>query len=100
MTAAKKYRRWCVCACCGLEGWHSSNGWRHACYQRWVYAGRPDSGPPPPRRAGRGAEAASRIEDYVELRSWQVPREEAAERLGVSIRTLFRYDRRLKAGAS
>lgn len=87
-------RRWCVCACCGLEGWHAARGWRHACYQRWVYAGQPAGGPP-----AKGA-AADRVEDYAELRSWGLTRQAAADRLGLSIRTLQRYDQRLKAGVS
>jgi hypothetical protein len=45
----------------------------------------------PPRRRRR-------IEDYADLRAWGLSRREAAERLGVDIRTTLRYDRDLRDG--
>ena len=39
---------------------------------------------------------AGRIEDYLELRSWGLTRRQAAERLGVTIRTTQRYDAALR----
>lgn len=39
---------------------------------------------------------AARLEDYAELRSWGLRREQAAARLGVSVRTAERYDAELR----
>ena len=67
------------------------------CYGRWAYHGYPQEGPPSPVLSVAPAERAGRIEDFVELRSWGVSREEAARRLGVSLRTVERYDAALRA---
>jgi hypothetical protein len=77
----------------GLRGWR--RGWCGACGKRWRRHGKPADGPPPPAPRGNPrapwANRISRIEDYADLRSWGVPDSEAAERLGVSARTLTRY---------
>ena len=39
----------------------------------------------------------ARIEDYTELRSHGLTRTQAAERMGVSYRTIMRYERTLRA---
>jgi len=41
-------RRIIICSSCGEEGAHRGHGWCVACYNRWVYHGRPDTGPPAP----------------------------------------------------
>jgi hypothetical protein len=47
-------------------------------------------------RRAYSAQRAGRIEDYAELRSWGLTRQEAAARLGVTLRTLDRYDADLR----
>ncbi len=74
----------CGCGRPALRSWQC--GLARACYQRWRYYGRPDVIPPP--RPSR----ADRIEDYVELRSQGLTRARAAERLGVTRRTIERYE--------
>ena len=90
-----------LCACgCG----HPAPRGRFAggCYKRWVKAGRPASGPPPPktpeqrRPPPRSAERAGRIEDYAELRSWGLSLQDAAARMGLTTRTVERYEAELK----
>jgi hypothetical protein len=39
---------------------------------------------------------AGRVEDYAELRSWGLTRREAAARVGVNVRTTWRYDADLR----
>lgn len=84
-------------------------GWCSACYQRWKRAGRPAEGPPPPmtreesRQLGIAAcraNAAAKREDYAELRSWGDSCEQAAARVGVSERTVWRYERILREQVS
>jgi hypothetical protein len=47
-------------------------------------------------RRAYSAQRAARVEDYAELRSWGLTRREAAARLGVTLRTLDRYDADLR----
>ena len=47
-------------------------------------------------RRAYSAKRAGRVEDYAELRSWGLTRREAGARLGLSLRTLDRYDAELK----
>ena len=82
----------CRCGCNRDLGTDTRFGMTHACYQRWVYHGRPEDGAPQ-----AGAVVAGRIEDYAELRSWGLSREQAATRMNLSIRTLARYDSRIRA---
>lgn len=97
-------KRWITCACCGGEGRLGSGSWRESCYRRWLLAGRPDTGPPPlKRRTTTGGHSVSptavagRIEDYTELtRDHGLTLYQAAERLHVSERTAFRYERRIR----
>lgn len=93
-----RYRR-IVCGSCRTDSWHVAHGWCSGCYQRWWAAGAvPGANPPPPRRPGpSGLHTAARVEDYAELRGWGLTREQAAARLNVSVRTVYRYDRRLTA---
>jgi hypothetical protein len=48
---------------------------------------------------GRRAHRAARVEDYQELRSWGLTRAQAAWRLGVSYRTVMRYEVTLRGPA-
>jgi hypothetical protein len=48
------------------------------------------------RRGIRPPRDGGRPEDYAELCSWNVPREEAARRMNVKIQTTYDYDERLR----
>ncbi|SFD12959.1 hypothetical protein [Streptomyces aidingensis] len=48
MSADRARRRVITCACCGQTAAHRGRGYCVACYTRWVYHGRPASGPPAP----------------------------------------------------
>lgn len=87
----------CRCGRCG-EVWIYSKGFGERCYRRWVYYKRPDI-LPPPGVAGRAGGREGRIEDYLELLSWGYTREHAAERMGLCLRTIDRYDALLKQQA-
>jgi hypothetical protein len=87
------------------RGYRQANGWCYGCNGRWIRAGRPDTGPPPPLPHDRQMAAmrevwqervAGRAEDYQWLtRELRMSRAEAAARLGVSERTAWRYEARL-----
>jgi hypothetical protein len=75
-------------------------GYCRACYGRWDRADRPDvvpespaGGQPgwPPR--GLAASVAARREDYAWLRSQGVSPQEAAERIGLTLRTVMKPGR-------
>jgi hypothetical protein len=88
-------RRSIRCGCCGTLGRHWAHGWVTACYDRWLRAGKPEGGPPPPWSRPYG-----RREDYAELtREQGFTLYQAAERLGVSSRTAWRYERLLRESA-
>jgi hypothetical protein len=74
-----------TCASCGQWRRYHSNGWCKCCWRRWVDAGRPASGPPPsPYR---------RWPEYAELtRDMGHTLRQAAERMGISERTAWRYE--------
>jgi len=76
------------------HGWRGP--WCRNCAERWLYAGRPASGPPPSRQQV-GGRRDGRLEDYAELRSWGETLECAAIRLGVCRRTAERYEAALRA---
>lgn len=73
---------------------------------RWRAAGRPATVPPPVSsrqeqgrraRAMRGASFLARVEDYFDLtRNFRLRQEQAAERMGVSIRTVERYENEIE----
>jgi hypothetical protein len=74
-------------------------GWCVRCYRRWRNHGKPASGPPPPRMGQGGGPAGCRLEDYEFLRSPEggsLSQREAAMRLGVTLRTVQRYEARLR----
>lgn len=85
------------CRSCGASrpenAWHK--GWRgphcNCCRRR-------GGAPPVPRPRFTGPRLA-RLEDYAELRSWGEPMRAAAGRLGVSFRTVQRYEAALKESA-
>ena len=72
------------------------HGWCARCYGRWLNNGKPASGPPPPRQGRGGGPHPGRVEDYAELRSWGLTREQAARRLGVTLRSALRYEAELR----
>jgi hypothetical protein len=77
------------CDSCGREMKHQAHGWCKACWGRWDRAGRPAVGPPP-KRYGRYGE-------YYELtRDQHYSLRGAAARMGVSHRTVQRYEARLR----
>lgn len=53
MTTDRQRRRAITCASCGNSGEHRGHGWCVTCYSRWVYHGRPASGPPRPGHTPR-----------------------------------------------
>jgi hypothetical protein len=53
MSADRTRRRTIICKCCSVQGAHRGHGWCVACYARWIYHGRPASGPPKPGTAPR-----------------------------------------------
>jgi hypothetical protein len=89
-----------VCDSCGDRyenparpgGWRGCRGFCPRCYSRWREHGFPLSGPPAPRKAGRPRGAGGRAEDYADLRSWGLSPAEVALRLGVTRRTVQRWD--------
>jgi hypothetical protein len=101
MSRPSLWRNEPTCLACPAErpadAW--ARGWRgpycRACSERWTYHGRPDGGPPRACHAAPGSRAG-RLEDYAELRSWGLPLEDAAERVGVRRGTAERYDADLR----
>jgi hypothetical protein len=83
------YSHGCRCDICRQAAATYRRGWRRRRRVRREAAGIAN--------AARSAIRAGRIEDYQELRSWGLTRREAAERLGVTLRTVDRYDADLKA---
>lgn len=65
-------------------------GWCSACYNRWCYWGKPDSGPPSPTRDV--TDSAACLEDYDFLVSVGVTDiDELARRVGVTKSTIYKY---------
>lgn len=107
-----------TCLNCGADRYNRRKEWCDPCYDRWRYAGRPESGPPEPRDrrspqcleiarrniqlawAARRRKSADRVEDYSDLvYEFGESRENAAARVGVGIRTMWRYEKRIKEAA-
>ena len=87
-----------LCRCgCGRPAARHRLGLAKACHERFRYHGRPESFGPPSGR-GNDGRRAEREEDYAELRSWGVPLEEAARRVGISERTAGNLERRYRHG--
>jgi hypothetical protein len=96
-----------TCACCGKSGHHRAHGWRDYCYTRWFKAGKPAGGPPPvqeestePAFAAHMAAFAGRLADYQWLlqRERRLTAQQAADRMGVSLRTVRRWNALLASG--
>ncbi|TDD45415.1 XRE family transcriptional regulator [Nonomuraea terrae] len=91
---APKHTTEVLCADCGQL---SSHGGRHlcfTCYARNDYYGTLDQYPP----LRTWLSTAARVEDYAELRRQQyMSLRDAAARLGVSERTAWRYEAKLRA---
>jgi hypothetical protein len=78
------------CRCgCGRTPVHA-RGLAKSCYDRSRWHGWPGALPPRP---------SDRREDYAELRSWGIGRRDAAARIGVCLRTIDRYEARLRVPA-
>lgn len=74
-------------------------GYCPPCYRRWADHGYPPQGPPSPQRSGRKpGPVAGRVEDYAEFRALGLSRAEAALRLGITRRTIQRYETALRSG--
>jgi hypothetical protein len=77
------------CTSCGKprRAHQGARSWCHACYCRWLKAGRPADGPPPvgPRNAGRR-------EDYRWLREIGESLPAAAQRVGVTKETARQWE--------
>jgi len=72
-------------------------GYCARCWKRWMDHGYPAAGPPAPcYRHGSPGPAAGRIEDYQWLKRQGLSAAEAAVRLGLTRRTLLRYNARLR----
>jgi hypothetical protein len=84
---------------CGHPGKHHAHGWCQSCYMRWWYFDKPDTGPPPV-----GTRKNGRFADYLDIRSWDLRgassfrqfASRAAPRLGLSERTVWRYEKRAR----
>lgn len=98
-------RKYVTCRGCGEKKRHEGHGLCRGCHIRWDAAGRPASGPPPRIPAvlsgfdgavARIEEKRERLEDYADFASWGEIDEVAAQRLGVSVRTVHRYRTQLE----
>lgn len=95
-----------TCANCGR--FHRSRrpfGWCDGCYQRWLGAEKPETGPPPLKHPDNGSELRAeasrkatrasfeaRLAEYREGHARQ-PDAVAARQMGVTVRTIERYRR-------
>lgn len=108
-TRTTARRRTVPCRGCGRNQRNDGDGLCPTCNDRWRAAGRPATVPPPlPVNARvrrsielRGDNHQAQLEDFAELTEEHgVPLEEAARRLGVSLRTVQRYRSELRLGVS
>jgi hypothetical protein len=85
------------CACgCGRPAHRGHRGLNHSCWQRWARHGKPPYGQIPPPRGPQ----AERIEDYLFIGGDRLSARTAAERLGVSQRTVTRWRAALRSVTS
>ncbi|WP_144069894.1 helix-turn-helix domain-containing protein [Nonomuraea indica] len=82
-----------LCACCEELGLHGGRGLCHTCYRRHLAAGTLAQYP----RLQTWLSAQGRIADFAELRERGLTVREAAEQIGVSLRTAERYQARLNS---
>jgi len=88
------------CACCGRPGFYGTNNWVKACAERWRRAGRPTTGPPPPRKPAADPSAsplAQRRAEYAALADLGRSTTYIAWKLSISERTVQRYAARRRA---
>jgi hypothetical protein len=88
------------CACgCSRPAARGQRGLSSACYQRWLYHGKPpfDQIPPP---STPHVPVAERIEDYLFIGGDRLSARAAAERLGVTRRTVVRWRAALRSVTS
>lgn len=86
----RQYGKAIICANCEQPGIHDGHDWCRRCARRWRRAGRPADGPPPYR--------TRRWDEYAELtREMGHTLRQAAERMGITERTAWRYEARLRA---
>lgn len=97
------------CRCCHRQREHRARGLCASCWSRSARHGHPATVPPPAPQgmalpaawAALRATRIARIEDYVELtREFGLSLEHAAERMGVSVRTAWRYEAELRRAAA
>lgn len=73
------------------------HGWATACYRRWERAGKPDTGPPPPKppaavsRPGTRAAVAQRMERFTALRTQGLTVAAIAAEMGMPLRAAEHY---------
>ena len=97
-----RYRPNRTCNDCGRNRPHCGLGLCRGCWIRQWRAthGRYDTptgtGPGGPGIAKSANDIAARLEDYQELKAQNIKRLDIATRLGVSYRTLHRYEARLR----
>jgi hypothetical protein len=75
------------------------------CYRRWADHGYPESGVPAPAPQAGGGEGGhegylARLEDYLFVRKQGLSMAAAAIRLGLTRRTLQRYEAAIRDGAA
>lgn len=96
-----------TCAGCQQNHRHVAKNLCQACYTRWIRAGRPATCPPPRHNqwtpetlaaaiATRRANRDYRISEYAFLISSGETRENAAQRIGISMWTAEHYDKALR----
>lgn len=85
-----KQRRKAVCDCCGHTGFYVGKGYIRECWSRWERAGYPEDGPPAPGyRINWDRYEWLRTIGFASMTS-------AAQQTGISERTAYRYEKRLK----
>jgi hypothetical protein len=86
-----------TCTRDGCERRRFTRGLCHTCY----YAARAAGTLPPPLLSNSPTQqdAAGRREDYADLRGWGLSVNQAAERLGVCLRTAERYESHRKTNS-
>lgn len=99
-----------TCEGCHQNHRHAARNLCKACYGRWLRAGKPATCPPPRRnqwtpetqaaaQATRRANREYRIGEYAFLLSVGETRETAAQRIGVTVWSAWRYDKELQKEA-
>lgn len=89
----------CTCGC-GRPA-QTGYGLSRSCYTRWRYHGFPEAIPPASSFAvGRSVDIDAQLDDYQFIGGPKLTARKAAERLGVSMRTIVRYNARLRAQAA